>query len=313
MLAAPFPYYGGKRSVVEDVWTRFGSPSAYVESFCGSAAILLGAPRRVPLETINDASGFIVNFWRAVKDNPHVVANWADYPLSELDLNARHEWLMSQCGRLKEELEKDPAWPGDAKVAGWWLWGQCAWMGPGWCDWWDQSDVPHRSPHISNLGRGIFAQEAFVKHYEVGDIPVLTSAGQAAWGWLAILSKRLERVRILYGDWKASLNCGYGGEDTAVFLDPPYIGYEDVYSKDYKPSIAVEVQQWCKENEKLKIALCGHAGDYKALGDGWREVNWARRSNTGGGANPPAKEAIWFSPACIVPVDERSTNFMDLL
>jgi site-specific DNA-adenine methylase len=66
-LLSPFPYFGGKRSVAADVWTRLGSPAQYIEPFCGSAAVLLAAPKPASLEVINDASGFIANFWRAVK------------------------------------------------------------------------------------------------------------------------------------------------------------------------------------------------------------------------------------------------------
>lgn len=45
-LKAPFPYFGGKRSVAADVWKRLGRPTQYIEPFCGSAAMLLAAPRR---------------------------------------------------------------------------------------------------------------------------------------------------------------------------------------------------------------------------------------------------------------------------
>ena len=44
-LVAPFPYFGGKRKVAPAVWSRFGEVRNYVEPFCGSAAMLLGAPR----------------------------------------------------------------------------------------------------------------------------------------------------------------------------------------------------------------------------------------------------------------------------
>lgn len=40
-LVAPFPYFGGKRTVAPDVWKRLGAPDQYIEPFCGSAAMLL--------------------------------------------------------------------------------------------------------------------------------------------------------------------------------------------------------------------------------------------------------------------------------
>jgi hypothetical protein len=104
MLLSPFPYFGGKRSVASEVWTRLGRPAQYIEPFCGSAAVLLAAPKPAALEVINDGSGFIANFWRAVKHQAPAVAEWADYPVSHIDLGARHVWLMAQRERIGAEL-----------------------------------------------------------------------------------------------------------------------------------------------------------------------------------------------------------------
>src|SRR5574343_2011355 len=111
-MRAPFPYFGGKSSIAGAVWERLGSPKQYIEPFCGSAAMLLAAPRPASLEVICDASGFIANFWRAVKHQYEAVAEWADYPVSHIDLGARHQWLSEQRASLAENLT-DPDWPGD--------------------------------------------------------------------------------------------------------------------------------------------------------------------------------------------------------
>jgi site-specific DNA-adenine methylase len=65
-LAAPFPYFGGKANACEQVWAAFGAVDNYVEAFAGSAAMLLGAPDSKRIATINDADGFVANFWRAI-------------------------------------------------------------------------------------------------------------------------------------------------------------------------------------------------------------------------------------------------------
>jgi DNA adenine methylase len=131
---APFPFFGGKREVADVIWARLGSPKQYIEPFCGSCAVLLAAPAPASLEVVNDLNGFIANFWRAVKYQPGAVAAESDYPVSHIDQGARRVWLMQQRDRLGAELQ-DPHWPGDAQVAGWWLWGQCSWIGSGWCEW----------------------------------------------------------------------------------------------------------------------------------------------------------------------------------
>jgi hypothetical protein len=62
-LAAPFPWFGGKRRVAGDVWARFGDVDNYVEPFAGSLAMLLGRPagHRGRIETVNDLDGFVSN------------------------------------------------------------------------------------------------------------------------------------------------------------------------------------------------------------------------------------------------------------
>ena len=305
-LIAPFPYFGGKRSVTSEVWARLGEPKQYIEPFCGSAAMLLAAPRTASLEVVCDANGFIANFWRAIKHQPDKVAEWADYPVSHIDLGARHGWLMESRAALAEELH-DPEWPGDAKVAGWWLWGQCCWIGSGWCDWsgsargqrrqgragdWECDDATSAGmgvqaigqiPHASDAGRGFES--------------LLTSSGRAAWGWMHKLANRLERVRVVHGEWSRCLNNHFGGKETAVFLDPPYRAYEKLYGVN--APVADAVEQWARENANLRVAICGHVGDYDLIG--WEEMPWSRGSPTYGGAKTTESECIWFSPPCMRP------------
>ena len=134
-LLSPFPYFGGKRSVAGDVWARLGAPKQYIEPFCGSAAVLLSAPAPASLEVIGDQNCYVANFWRALKYQPGEVWEAQDYPVSHIDLFARHRWLTDpeRVASLRESLI-DAEWPGDPQIAGWWLWGQCCWIGSGWCD-----------------------------------------------------------------------------------------------------------------------------------------------------------------------------------
>jgi DNA adenine methylase len=320
-ILSPFPYFGGKRSVTADVWLRLGTPKQYIEPFCGSAAVLLAAPKPASLEVINDASGFIANFWRAVKHQPGTVAEWADYPVSHIDLGARHVWLMAQRDRVGAALH-DPDWPGDAKVAGWWLWGQCCWIGSGWCDWagsarqrrrdghsgdWEGDDATSAGmgihaigqvPHASDAGMGIQAIGK-VTHAGNAGRGLLTSCGQTAYRWLNRIAERLERVRVVHGDWTRCLNNHFGGDDTAVFLDPPYRSYERLYGNSTPVADAVEA--WARANARLRIALCGHRGDHDL--PGWSVVEWSRGRLTYAGKKTTDQEAIWYSPACVKPDD----------
>ena len=116
-LAAPFPYFGGKSGACDEVWRALGDPENYVEPFAGSAAMLLGRPSIGHTETINDADGFVANFWRAVSLDAEAVSLHADWPCNEADLFARHSWLVRQRETLLDGLHSAPDWY-DAKVAG---------------------------------------------------------------------------------------------------------------------------------------------------------------------------------------------------
>lgn len=277
---APFPYFGGKRSVTAEVWARFGSPLQYIEPFCGSAAMLLAAPSIASLEVIGDQNFYVANFWRCIKFQPEETYQWQDYPVSHVDLDARHRWLTEpqRTAELVANLA-DAEWPGDPQIAGWWVWGQSAWIGSGWCE---QSQIPH----VADAGQGVQSK-----------IPHIGNAGRGVRDWFQYLADRLERVRVIHGDWTRCLNHHYGGKDTAIFFDPPYRGYESLYHKDAsKTLIADDVAQWCREHESIRIALCGHVGDYEL--EGWDVFRWSRGRLTYGGSETTADEAIWFSPPC---------------
>ena len=201
---APFPYFGGKRSIASTVWSRLGRPTHYIEPFCGSAAVLLAAPLAASLEVINDVNFHIANFWRALKHQPEACYQWQDYPVSHVDLAAYHVWLTdpARVQALCQNL-MDADWPGDPKIAGRWCYGQSCWIGSGWCE----KTVPAPS-----------ATPGWV----CSKVPHVSDAGMGVRDWFLHLASRLERVRIIHGDWDRCLNHHYGGKDTAIFFDPPY-------------------------------------------------------------------------------------------
>lgn len=145
-LKAPFPAFGGKGRVASAVIARIDGVEGgegrgvwdpvdnWIEPFAFSAIVTL---RRKPgrIETINDRNGFVANFWRAVAEDPERVAHYADWPVDETDLHARHRWLVGsdQANRQLARVREDPDFF-DAKIAGWWCWGACCWIGSGWCD-----------------------------------------------------------------------------------------------------------------------------------------------------------------------------------
>jgi len=171
IMKAPFPWFGGKRRAADLVWSALGDVHHYVEPFAGSLAVLLERPKshNHRTETVNDLDYFIANFWRAVKHDPERVADFASDPVNECDLVAKHSWLVRTQKRRRERLEADPNYY-SAKVAGWWVWGICSWIGAGWCSgqgpWVLDREkkrlvkesgrgINRQRPHLGDSGQGI--------------------------------------------------------------------------------------------------------------------------------------------------------------
>lgn len=287
--------------MAQEVWDRFGNVPNYVEPFAGSLAVLLGRPFDVGTETVNDKDAYLANFWRSIQWAPEETARWADWPVSEADLLARHKWLVSVGAKRLELLRLDPDFY-DSKVAGWWVWGLCSWIGSGWCVQRGDGEQPEQLPHLGNAGMGINRK-----------LPHRGDAGRGGQirEYFEALSERLRDVRICCGEWDRvlgdSVTIKHGV--TGVFLDPPYSADEHSVAYSADSDVAAQVRAWAIENGSnpaLRIALCGYAGEHEFPAD-WSCFAWKARGGyasqgDGRGRENAARERIWFSPHCVRPM-----------
>jgi site-specific DNA-adenine methylase len=325
-LKAPFPWFGGKTICTPEVWRRFGDVKNYVEPFFGGGAMLLGRPPptddTIRIETINDINAYLCNFWRAVKADPGLVAYYAADPVNEIDLHARgdalfYKGVLVNGGKLTpdefaERLRGDAEWY-NAKVAGWWVWGQSSWIGDNWGKRACHSvpslgnfgkgvnrklpslgagkGVNRKLPHLGSYGGGVNQPTLGVNRKlpapppDNGDITGTSRlAGIAV--YFQQLAERLARVRICCGDYLRVLSNsallkqhGY----TGVFLDPPYCcgKRSKVYSEHDSLDLSAAVRQWCIEHaadDGLRLALCGQGEEHAELeGLGWTTFFWQRK------------------------------------
>jgi len=320
-LSAPFPWFGGKSRAADLIWQRLGNCGNYVEPFAGSLATLLARPHAPGVETVNDLDGFIANFWRAAAQQPNEVARHCDWPVNECDLHARHLWLLAQRDELVDRLQGDPDFC-DPKIAGWWVWGICSWIGSGWCSGngpWVKHDgkmvdyrkLPHlgggqgvnrQLPHLGNAGTGVNRESALTDYF-------------------ANLAARLRHVRVCCGDWSRVLGDSPTvklAPVTAIVLDPPYDTeanrQADIYTHDAQ-GISAAVREWALEHgddPRLRIVLCGYEGEHDM--PGWSEVPWKAKGGYGSqgdgqGRDNAARERLWFSPHCLPVVPRQSSMF----
>lgn len=289
-VKSAYSYFGSKAKVAPIIWKAFGNISNYIEPFGGSLAVLLANPSPCKVETVNDKDHFIPNFWRSIKNDYETVIKYADFPVSEVDLHARHKFLISQKDFFVN-MENNPDYF-DAKIAGYWIYGQCASIGNNWL----QPKGLNSMPLLSSAGGGIHGityniREQFEK-----------------------LQNRLRRVRVCCGDWEKLISPSItfkskalsSKDITGVFLDPPYnqTNRTKIYKEDN--NIFLNVYNWAIQNEsnsKLRIAICGYEDDYM-FPSTWTKYSWAANGGMSSLGNAQGKinskkETIWFNSNCL--------------
>lgn len=315
----PFPWFGGKRAIASEVWRRFGNVPNYVEPFFGGGSMLFMRPTAPKIETVNDKDKFVANFWRALMHDPAGVAKHADYPVNEADLHARHWWLVNQQGFL-EKMSTDPDYF-DVKIAGWWVWGICQWIGSGWCESADAvaEKLPHlgnagmgihrlsqqlpalsaagrggvrpsqQLPDVGNTGRGVHRAQPHLKRPHLLSSKGVHRTGTTDLGeYLSALAARLRRVRVCCGDWTRVLGPSPTTKlgITAVFLDPPYAAEAGRDSSLYAVedlTVAHAVRKWAIENGDNPELRIALCG-YEGeheLPDAWEVLEWKARGGYG--------------------------------
>jgi DNA adenine methylase len=343
-LRAPFPWFGAKSRVAEVIWRAF-DPAVpnLVDPFCGSLATLLLRPGGAgKIETVNDDSAGICNFWRAITADPDAVARYCDWPVNETDLHARHKWLVRELVALKPKLEQEPE-AFDAKIAGWWVWGACCWIGGGWCQeakTTGEAYSPGRRPALAGEGQGVHLARkrpgvAAGVHVEANwdeatrlpsignDRGIFGVAAPPCKEWFLNLAARLRRVRVCCGDWTRVLGPGTlgkgrnvgGRRPCAVLLDPPYPhDHRDpnLYGEHDAADVWWAARDWAVEHggdPELRIALCGYAGDFGEH-PGWTEYAWRGARGYAAADNENRdQERIWFSRGCLPLVKAQGELF----
>jgi site-specific DNA-adenine methylase len=314
-LKAPFPYFGGKSRVAAEVWRRFGDVPNMIEPFFGSGAVLLARPTEPRTETVNDIDAYVSNFWRAVQAEPDAVAELVDWPINECDLSARHKWLVTAARKRehRERMRDDPDHY-DVKIAAWWCWGWCCWIGSGWCEgeWHGRAEtqgVHRKLPRLQPGGNGVHRKLPYLSTGGRG-VNQSTRIGMLT-DWMRALSARLRRVRVCCGDWTRVLGPTPTIQQgiTAVFLDPPYSAEagrdNDLYAHD-DTAVAHAVREWALQygdDPRFRIALCGYEGEH-VMPETWECLAWKAKGGYGlqrgdGQYVNKHRERVWFSPHCL--------------
>lgn len=290
----PLSYFGAKHNVASEVWARLGRPKNYVEPFCGRADMLVLRPipprdKENMTETINDVFGLVVNLHRTIRDAPFELAELLCEPLTELDVRARWRLCLDALPLLTSRLEADPDFF-DLRLAHFYIYTANALVGG------FKTNLTKSKPICAGgyPGRETFSGR---KRGNLNNI-------------FCRLAVRLQRVRILCGEWERALTkvvtlwadpqykwtCG-------VFLDPPYENYEKLYG-EVESRVSTRVREWALANgdhPRFRIALCGTYAEHAGyMPDSWECLAWTGHHEWGekDESNTRHNECVWFSPHC---------------
>ena len=295
-MDAPFPYFGTKKHYASIVWQRFGNPDCYIEPFAGSIAVLLRRevmPTTRSIEIIGDLSGKICNFWRAVQADPEAVARYCTWPIVHHDLTSRNIFIVNWLRENKQKLIDNPDFF-DAKIAGWWAWGQCVSVDMKYCRVIDAS-----RPCLH--GAGVSISKTAYKSLKFEECIEYNSR------IMKELADRISQVAIINRPWAACCTPALlaEGQNPAIFLDPPYKQEQrtdTLYdNEEQSEDAAVASYDWAVQHgEKYRIAYCCHKDDFPVPTD-WEAVEMSFVTHNWSKTRKPNKptDLIMFSPACL--------------
>jgi site-specific DNA-adenine methylase len=290
-----FPFFGGKRRAAEDVWRALGDADLYLEPFAGSLAVLFNRPTQPRAEVVVDSDGFVVNFWRCLRHDPHgllsAAAVYVGGPVAEVEVTAWQRRLHDEADTLTLALRGSVEWC-DLELAALWWAGVSSWLGsptfPG-------HRVRYQRPHIDRSLKGLYSAG-------VTDQRVLSAAA------------RLSNVILLAGDWQdawrravtTSILNRWRRGTVGTFLDPPYAKVTAgspraprLYRDEWTAEMSLGVRAWAIEHgeaENHRIVLAGYDDDEPI--DGWVAHDWRTPNGYAQASNERRHaDVLWFSPA----------------
>lgn len=266
-IKAPFGYYGCKQRLSARILKELPPHNAWVEVFCGSAALTL-AKSPAPIEIINDINGDIVNFFRQLRQNTsqlEKLIRLTPYSREELERSRIPEPNLS-------ELEKARRFFVQAMMAINGSFGEA---------------------------KGGFS---FSNSYSRDGREARVSRWNSSMDYLEKVARRLRRVRIENQD---ALKLFRDFEDrpaSLVYFDPPYLGdrmlgYDfDQPSFDYHELLLKAIVK-----AKCMVFISGYQNDlydhYLNPSKGWRKRIIATATRGNNGKNARREEVIWLSPS----------------
>ena len=267
-IKAPFGYYGSKTRLAKRLVSILPPHNAWVECFCGSAAVTL-AKAPAPIEVINDADGEIVNLFRVLRNEPTKLCR-----AIALTPYSREEFLLARdrSGRLSN-LERARRF----LVA-------------------TMMTINGTSESMRKGSAGF----SFSQSYSRDGKEARVSRWYNLPARLERTVERLRHVRIENRDATEIVQMFQDRPASLLYLDPPYfVAREHSYAVDSNTvDFHLELLEACKR-AKCMIAISGYDSDlYKETlreVDGWHRETLSATTRDTKGRNFDRTEVIWMN------------------
>lgn len=261
---APFGYYGAKLRVASRIVSELPPHNAWVEAFCGSAALTL-AKKPAPIEVINDLDGQIINLFRQLRDNPEALCRAV-----ALTPYARAEFQNAKKPHRDEDsLERARKF----LVA---------------------TMMTINATMTSSTGAGF----SFSQSYARGDREARVSRWYNLPDRLARVVERLRNVRVENRDARELLQMFSDRPATLVYLDPPYF-----VRRRHSYAIEINDEAFHRElleiccKARCMILLSGYDNDlYNKLlsnKNGWKRLTVQTTTRDTSGRDHQRTEVLW--------------------
>ncbi len=261
---SPFGYFGAKQRIAPQIVKVLPPHNAWVEAFCGSAALTL-AKNPAPIEVINDLDGQIVNLFKQLRSNPDALCRAV-----ALTPYARAEF---QCAR-KSKADKDPIEQARKFL------------------------VATMMTINGAIGASNSSGFSFSQSYARGGREARVNRWYNLPERLAKVVERLKSVRVENRDARELLKMFSDRPATLVYLDPPYfITRRQEYAIDAKdePFHKELLKICCKA--RCMILLSGYDSDlYKrtlSRKKGWERTTLNTNTRDTTGKDHPRTEVLW--------------------
>jgi DNA adenine methylase len=262
---APFGYYGAKQRIARQIISTLPPHNAWVEAFCGSAALTL-AKTPAPIEVINDLDGQIVNVFRQLRNNSKALCRavaLTPYALEEFEM------ARAQGGNI-EPLEKARRF----LVA----------------------TMMTVNGTVDGTGAGFSFSQAYSRENREARVNRWYNLPQR----LEHVVERLRNVRVEKRDARELLGMFADRPATLVYLDPPYfVKREHGYAIDANDrEFHVELLEICVK-AKCMLLVSGYETDlYRTMlkrRDGWKKVEIETHTRDTSGRDYAKTEVLWMN------------------